>query len=167
MDGDPTTSAEWDAWRTQWSGEEEEDITDRAVFAVVCAVKSARERVDEGSEIVWGGSRRGKRANLNRDIRAGAERIYRDYFSSTSTYTAEQFERRYRMPREVFVRLHNAIVAKDEYFCERRDATGKVGASSFQKLTAALRMLAYGASSDSLDEYYSTGLHGAVLPEYL
>ena len=57
------------------------------------------------------------------------------------------------MPRTVFLRIHKAITERDEYFRERRDATGKYGASSFQKLTAALRMLAYGVSSDSLDEY--------------
>ncbi|XP_010669305.3 uncharacterized protein LOC104886554 [Beta vulgaris subsp. vulgaris] len=43
--------------------------------------------------------------------------------------------------------------------CERQifqqlpDATGKLGASSHQKCTAALRCLAYGSASDAVDEY--------------
>ena len=51
------------------------------------------------------------------------------------------------------MKLRDKIVEKDPYFRERQDAAKKLGASSYQKLTAALRMLAYGASSDSLNEY--------------
>ena len=99
------------------------------------------------------GSSPGKRGNIDRNVREGAERIYRDYFSAAATYDNAHFERRYRMPRSVFDRIHIAVVERDGFFRERADATGKLGASSLQKLTAALRMLAYGASYDSLDEY--------------
>ena len=45
----------------------------------------------------------------------------------------------------------------DKYFEQRRNATGRFGASTFQKCTAALRVLAYGSSPDSLDEYIRLG----------
>ena len=40
---------------------------------------------------------------------------------------------------------------------QRRNATNTVGLSGEQKMTAALRMLAYGMSADSLDEYVKIG----------
>jgi hypothetical protein len=50
----------------------------------------------------------------------------------------------------------------DDYFCAKVDAIGKVGLSSYQKCTAAIRMLAYGVAGDFVDEYTrmseSTGL---------
>ncbi|XP_048496448.2 uncharacterized protein LOC125495697 [Beta vulgaris subsp. vulgaris] len=47
----------------------------------------------------------------------------------------------------------NALAAKDKFFQQLPDATGKLGASSHQKCTAALRCLAYGSASDAVDEY--------------
>ena len=43
---------------------------------------------------------------------------------------------------------HNPAVWK-----QRSDCTGKLGGSTDQKMTSALRMLAYGSSADSLEEY--------------
>ncbi|XP_057250101.1 uncharacterized protein LOC130591183 [Beta vulgaris subsp. vulgaris] len=47
----------------------------------------------------------------------------------------------------------NAVAAKDKFFQQLPDATGKLGASTHQKCTAALRCLAYGSASDAVDEY--------------
>ncbi|KAK1619273.1 hypothetical protein QYE76_024790 [Lolium multiflorum] len=41
----------------------------------------------------------------------------------------------------------------DDYFCAKVDAIGKVGLSSYQKCTTAIRMLAYGVAGDFVDEY--------------
>ena len=41
----------------------------------------------------------------------------------------------------------------DDYFKCKYDCTGKVGFSSYQKCTAAIRMLAYGVPGDLVDEY--------------
>ena len=40
---------------------------------------------------------------------------------------------------------------------QKRNAANTIGLSSEQKMTAALRMLAYGMSADSLDEYVRIG----------
>ena len=42
---------------------------------------------------------------------------------------------------------------RNPYFRLRFDGFGKRGLSTHQKVTAALRVLAYGSSADSLDEY--------------
>ena len=45
------------------------------------------------------------------------------------------------------------MVGYDDYFECKEDAAGKIGFSSYQKCTAAIRMLAYGVPGDLIDEY--------------
>jgi Plant transposon protein len=99
-----------------------------------------------------GGSRRGKRRNVNRDHQAGYQRLMNDYFGENPTYSNALFERRFRMSKEVFGRVLDGVTECDVYFRTRKDATGKPGISGLQKILGALRMLAYGVSSDMLDD---------------
>ena len=46
---------------------------------------------------------------------------------------------------------------KDEYFVQKRNAARVLGLSSLQKMTTALRMLAYGVVADFTDEYVRIG----------
>lgn len=57
------------------------------------------------------------------------------------------------MPSRLFKKLLNDIPAANPYFEQKPDAAKRLGASPLQKLTAAVRRLAYGVSSDILDEY--------------
>ena len=57
------------------------------------------------------------------------------------------------MARHVFNRIREGVVAHDPYFECKTDALGKLGFSSYQKCTAAIRMLAYGIPGDLVDEY--------------
>jgi len=57
------------------------------------------------------------------------------------------------MQRSLFNRIQIAIEAHEPYFVQRRNAAKKLGHSSLQKITAALRMLAYGVSGDFMDKY--------------
>jgi len=61
------------------------------------------------------------------------------------------------MRRDLFIRIHDAIISHDGYFVQRRNATRKLGHSSLQKMTTAIRMLAYGVISDFMDEYLQIG----------
>ncbi|EEY69220.1 uncharacterized protein PITG_05425 [Phytophthora infestans T30-4] len=67
---------------------------------------------------------------------------------------ADDFRRRFRMRRNLFELITIALVEDEEcsYFVQRSDATGRAGFLPEQKVTCALRMLAYGASADQLDE---------------
>ena len=100
-----------------------------------------------------GGSSIGRTPNLPRDFQMGHDRIYRDYFAPDPVYPSPLFRRRFRMRRELFMRIHDAVVAYESYFEQKPDALGNLGLSSLQKITAALRIFAYGISSDSVDEY--------------
>ena len=57
------------------------------------------------------------------------------------------------MSRKLFLRIVNSIREFDNYFKCKMDCTDKLGFTSIQKCTTAMRMLAYGAPSDSLDDY--------------
>ncbi|XP_058833357.1 uncharacterized protein LOC131691172 [Topomyia yanbarensis] len=101
------------------------------------------------------GSRPGKRPNMNRFAEEGALRLY-DYFAEVPVYTNEQFQRRFRMRRCLFLRISKAL-ERNEYFIQKPDATGKLGLTNLQKCTAAIRQLAYGSPSDATDEYVRMG----------
>ncbi|EMS62682.1 Glycerophosphoryl diester phosphodiesterase [Triticum urartu] len=55
--------------------------------------------------------------------------------------------------RHVFNRIREGVVGYDDYFECKEDAVGKIGFSSYQKCTAAIRMFAYGVPGDLIDEY--------------
>jgi hypothetical protein len=57
------------------------------------------------------------------------------------------------MARHVFNRIRKGMVAYNKYFECKEDALGKTGFFSYQKCTAAIRMLAYGVPGDLIDEY--------------
>lgn len=56
------------------------------------------------------------------------------------------------MSKELFIKIHDAVVSHDYYFVEKPDATGKLGIPGLLKVTAALRVLANASSADSVDE---------------
>nr|KAE8941447.1 hypothetical protein PF009_g8765 [Phytophthora fragariae] len=83
----------------------------------------------------------------------------KDYFGENPTYNDKDFRRRFRMRRSLFETIVSTLVEDDEsdYFVQRPDATGKLGFLPEQKVTCAMRMLAYGASADQLDELIRMG----------
>jgi hypothetical protein len=105
------------------------------------------------TEPIRGGSYPGKKPNIDRQVTEGALRLYNDYFSEDPTYPESYFRRRFRMQRSLFLNILEEVCAFDGFFRENCDAAKKKGASPKQKMTAALRMLAYGSPADSLDEY--------------
>ena len=57
------------------------------------------------------------------------------------------------MSRHLFDHIREGVVGYDDYFECKEDAVGKIGLSSYQKCTAAIRMLTYGVPDDLIDEY--------------
>lgn len=99
-----------------------------------------------------GGSEPGKAPNKDRNFGAAHSQLVNDYFSSAPVYDENTFERRFRMPKSVFLRIHDSLTNNYTAFQQRRDATNKLGLSGLQKITAALRILAYGKALDEVDE---------------
>lgn len=77
----------------------------------------------------------------------------RDYFSENPTYGPKHFRRRFRMHQSAFEKLMLVVSEFDSFFLQKRDCTGKLGLSTLQKCTAAMRILCYGFCADSVDEY--------------
>ncbi|XP_048605195.1 uncharacterized protein LOC125582492 [Brassica napus] len=98
-----------------------------------------------------------KRAYVERNQEAGHNRLWNDYFSEDPTFPPHLFRRRFRMNKEVFMRIVDTLSANVPFFQQRRDAVGRLGLSTLQKCTAAIRMLAYGSAADAVDEYLRLG----------
>nr|XP_040251539.1 uncharacterized protein LOC120968674 [Aegilops tauschii subsp. strangulata] len=99
------------------------------------------------------GSLPGRAPNLDRNRERGHALLYADYFANTTLFKPDKFRRRFHMARHLFNRIRKRVVAHDPYFECKTDALGKLGFSSYQKCTAAIRMLAYGIPGDLVDEY--------------
>jgi Plant transposon protein len=94
---------------------------------------------------------RKKRTNKNRNIAFGGERLFRDYFSDNPVYCDVDFKRRFRMSRRLCSQIISDLCRFDDFFLTKIDAAGRVGATPHQKVTAALRCLAYGVTADAFD----------------
>ena len=69
------------------------------------------------------------------------------------------------MKRHLFNRIMIDVCNHDSYFVQKKDACGAMGLLPEQKITVALRMLAYGASVDQVDEIMRMGK--STILEYL
>ncbi|XP_068323215.1 uncharacterized protein [Pyrus communis] len=94
-----------------------------------------------------------KRSYVQRDREECHDRMMKDYFIERPRFPAHDFRRRFRMRRELFESILNAVVNHDHYFEWRVDAAGRQGLSPHQKFTSAFRMLVNECSADSTDEY--------------
>lgn len=57
------------------------------------------------------------------------------------------------MRRPLFLRIESEVENHEQYFVQERNAAGTHGFTSCQKITAVVRMLAYGVIGDYVDEY--------------
>ena len=99
------------------------------------------------------------RMYIHRDREQAGLRLFMDYFSADPRWSDQMFRRRFRMRRNVFLRIVNAVVARDAYFMQTFDAVGRQSISTLQKCTSALRQLAYGTAADMFDEYLHVSEH--------
>jgi hypothetical protein len=83
----------------------------------------------------------------------GDHMLYNDCFSKNPTCLDYLFRRRFRMQRPLYLKIVEAVSQEDDYFIQKRDATGRLGFLPLQKITAAFRLLAYGCRADSINKY--------------
>ncbi|XP_042449170.1 uncharacterized protein LOC122034109 [Zingiber officinale] len=99
---------------------------------------------------------------INRNREAADRNLFNDYFAENPTYNAAMFRRRFRMGRNLFMRIFNEVSNHDNYFVQKRDGVGKLGLSGLQKMTAVFRILSYGVPADAIDEYIKIGESTAI-----
>ncbi|RWR88466.1 nuclease [Cinnamomum micranthum f. kanehirae] len=61
------------------------------------------------------------------------------------------------MSHSLFLCIQSVLEANEPYFVQRKNNVERLGLSSFQKMIAAIRMLAYGGTTDLCDEYLRIG----------
>uniref|UniRef100_A0A0D3A940 DDE Tnp4 domain-containing protein n=1 Tax=Brassica oleracea var. oleracea TaxID=109376 RepID=A0A0D3A940_BRAOL len=71
-------------------------------------------------------SKQRKQAYIERNREAGHDRLWNDYFSEDSTFSAHLFRRRFRMNKELFLRIVHGLSENVPFFRQRRDATGRL-----------------------------------------
>ncbi|KAH9106617.1 hypothetical protein LEN26_001513 [Aphanomyces euteiches] len=131
-----------------------DNLYDDDFDSVVENILTASVEVTSGKR---GGSRSGRRANIDRDLVGGSCRIMNDYFNNDCTYGERLFRRRFRMKRSLFQRIIEGILDEDAYFEQKYDALLQPGLSTVQKAVAAIRILRYGCAYDAVDEYVRIG----------
>lgn len=149
-----------DMMQQELSNDDDEDAMTNILLlqGLSAAVVSKRMRGPHG------GSRPGRRANVERGRQVGQERIWRDYFAQSPVHDDRMFRRRYRMRRSLFLRIMNSVTAHDDFFVQRRDACGQPGLPPLQKCTAAIRVLVGRRGlADACDEYCRLGESTAML----
>ncbi|XP_068319777.1 uncharacterized protein [Pyrus communis] len=82
------------------------------------------------------------------------ETLMNNYFNPNLVYTKEDFRCRFRMRCHVFERLLHDVQHVNLYFRQKLDRAGHPGFSPHQKVTIALRMLAYASPADVMDDTY-------------
>ncbi|KAM2710264.1 hypothetical protein EV2_047843 [Malus domestica] len=95
--------------------------------------------------------------NIDRNRQRRGQELLDDYFVRNSAFPDTYFRRRFRMERHLFNKIMGAVCNHDSYFVQKPDAFGAMGLLPQQKITAALRMLAYGAAADQVDEITRMG----------
>ncbi|XP_059663879.1 uncharacterized protein LOC132309603 [Cornus florida] len=103
-----------------------------------------------------------KRRYIHRDREGNHRQLMKEYFEENYIYLPEYFRRRFKMQRELFLRILNDVKAYDDYFIQKRDAIGRLGLSSIQKMTTAIRILVYGYVVDHCDEYIKIDENTAI-----
>jgi Plant transposon protein len=124
------------------------DSDDEGVeIATLLATESLLPRHQRGKR---GGSHRGRAPNLACDFDDAHAWLVADYFAVDPVYPARYFERRFRVPRELFNRVLNEV-SKAPYFVRKTDAASRHGLTPPQKVCTAILMLASGACADRAD----------------
>ncbi|KAM2318624.1 hypothetical protein ACFX1S_002193 [Malus domestica] len=80
-----------------------------------------------------------------------------DYFVRNNAFLNTYFRCHFRMERHLFNKIMGTVYNNDSYFVQNNDAFGAMGLLPKQKINAALRMLAYGASADQVDKIVIMG----------
>nr|XP_043611461.1 uncharacterized protein LOC122583087 [Erigeron canadensis] len=99
---------------------------------------------------------------INRDHLGAVILLYDHYFAPNCNYPPDMFRRRFRMRKEMFLRIARDIYSFNsvqplpsffQFFHKGpTNASGRPGFNFFQKCISAIRQLAYRYKADALDE---------------
>ena len=99
---------------------------------------------------------------IEHDHLADHKILYFNYFADTPMYPPNLFPRRFQMSWSLFLCIQSKVETYEPYFIQKIDNAQRLGLSSLQKITATLRILAYGVTIDFMDEYVQIGESTAI-----
>ena len=134
----------------EWDMSEEEDI------AMIMALHHNRNKRPKHGGSVLG------REKLWRERIEGHNKLMRHYFVEQPIYLERYFRRRFRMGLGLFRHIAEEVTKYDRFFEQRRNCAGELGHSTIQKVTAALRIMAYGIPADLVDDHLAMGESQAI-----
>uniref|UniRef100_A0A0D3BP26 DDE Tnp4 domain-containing protein n=1 Tax=Brassica oleracea var. oleracea TaxID=109376 RepID=A0A0D3BP26_BRAOL len=70
------------------------------------------------------------------------------------------------MNKLLFMHIVNRLSNEVDFFRQKRDSLGRLGLSTLQKCTAAIRVLAYGTAADAVDEYLRLGPKAVLFAQH-
>ncbi len=106
-------------------------------------------RLQTKRKSIWGGRALGSRNLKRRKVSTWIS----DYLGPTPVYPSNLFRRRFAVPRTLFERLRNDLLAFNPTFWkQRRRGVGALGHTPEQRVLCALRILSTGCSHDNLDD---------------
>jgi hypothetical protein len=97
------------------------------------------------------------RQNLWRERTKGHNKLMWSYFNENPTYPESCFWRCFRMSINLLKHFAEEVMKFNRFFEQQRNAAGELGHSTYQKVTAALRMLAYGIPTNLVDDNLAMG----------
>ena len=127
------------------SSDEEFDLEEEENILILLAIHANKKPKHGGS--VFG------RQKLWRERMDAHNRLMRNYFVDNPIYPDPYFQCRFRMSIELFKRIVDELKRHDRFVEQRKNAAGELGHSTYQKVTAALRMVAYGIPADLVDDH--------------
>jgi hypothetical protein len=93
----------------------------------------------------------------------GHTKLMRMYYNNNLTYPEIYFHRHIWMSSKLFKHIVTEVMNYDRFFEQQRHATGEHGHTTYQKVTAALRMLAYYIPVNLVGEHLVMGESTAIM----
>ncbi|XP_071680385.1 uncharacterized protein [Lolium perenne] len=76
-----------------------------------------------------------------------------DYFAGEATHSPKEFRHRFRINKDLFMKIVFGVGEYVDYFKIKQVCIGLWGFTSIQKCTAAMRYFAYGAPPDTTNDH--------------
>ncbi|ETV69951.1 hypothetical protein H257_14538 [Aphanomyces astaci] len=99
------------------------DVLEQAISMYI----RSKRRQSQDDTVVRGGSRPGKRPNINRQREFYARLLHQDYWGPLPIYDTEHFRRNFKLPIDLFDKIMADITNHDEYFQLRLQLSASCG----------------------------------------
>ena len=133
---------------------QEEDMERQAIAAAEVTLRVRRQldgrdrpHADEDT-----GPRRRRRSRY-RHQRAQLA-VQEDYFSPTPVFDDKQYERTFRVTKNMTQNMLNICAITDPFFTAQQDVTGRYNIDPLVKVLMALKLIAYGCSPSAFQNYF-------------